>query len=110
MAARPSGSSSALNGKSVSRADVYIDPIHNTTVSGRSSASVKSTPSSDDHRLPHVATAAPETLEDASAMAEGKWRALAPLKERQKENRAVPQKWSDTSVRLPRSPDSWISR
>ncbi len=93
-----SGTSSAFasapNGQTV-KSEIYVDPSHSgDNKSSKSSVKVNT----KEGQLPHVASAAPA---DGELTTEGKWRTLAPLQERQKENRPVPQKWSETTVCSP---------
>jgi hypothetical protein len=81
---------SAPNGKTL-KSEIYVDPPHITGKPASTSSNIKS--ASDKDELPHVALQT-----ECSATAEGKWHTLAPLQERQKENRPVPLKWSETTV------------
>jgi hypothetical protein len=93
IASRPGTSSafaSAPNGKTV-KSEIYVDPSHSgDNKSNKSSVNVNT----KEGQLPHVASASLAP----GLTTEGKWCTLAPLQERQKENRPVPQKWSETTV------------
>lgn len=77
-------SSRAAATRTAAKATVYVDPVHahSVTLTG-----------GHQQLLPHTALARPE-----DELSEGKWHTLAPLRERQKENVPLPQKWSETTV------------
>lgn len=86
--ARPAqaGSTGSNSRKTLTKTEIYADHARSTT----------SITGPQEPRLPHVASASQET--DDKSQCEGRWRSLAPLNERQKENRPVPQKWSEAAV------------